>query len=107
MVAVAVAPGVAAGLAGSRDQRRDWIRRPTPAWSSAEWLPRGVRPVLMGDRFYGSPDLIAWCAERGSWRLRLKASLLVYDRNGGETTLGASPTSARQVARITSGHPEP
>lgn len=56
----------------------------------AGWLPQGVRPVLMGDRFYGSPDLIAWCAERGwSWRLRLKASLLVYDRNGGETTLGA------------------
>lgn len=56
----------------------------------AAWVPAGVRPVLMGDRFYGGPELIAWCAERGwSWRLRLKANLLVYDRNGGETTLGA------------------
>lgn len=54
----------------------------------AAWLPDGVKPVLMGDRFYGSPDLIAWCAARGwSWRLRLKATLLVTDRDGGETTL--------------------
>ena len=44
--------------------------------------------MLMGDRFYGSPDLIAWCAGRGwDWRLRLKGCLLVYDRDGGETTL--------------------
>ena len=42
----------------------------------------------MGDRFYGSPDLIACCAARGwSWRLRLKAHVLVTDRDGGETTL--------------------
>lgn len=54
----------------------------------AGWLPEGVTPVLMGDRFYGSPDLIAWCAARGwSWRLRLKAQFLVTDREGGETTL--------------------
>ena len=31
----------------------------------AGWLPPGVRSVAMGDRFYGSPDLIAGCAERG------------------------------------------
>lgn len=54
----------------------------------AGWLPEGVTPVLMGDRFYGSPDLIAWCAARGwSWRLRLKAQFLVTDHEGGETTL--------------------
>ncbi len=54
----------------------------------AGWLPDGAKPVLMGDRFYGSADLIAWCAARGwSWRLRLKAQLLVTDRDGGETTL--------------------
>lgn len=54
----------------------------------AGWLPEGVTPVLMGDRFYGSPDLIAWCAARGwSWRLRLKSQFLVTDRDGGETTL--------------------
>jgi len=42
-------------------------------------LPEGARVVLMGDRFYGSPDLIAWCRQRGwDWRLRLKADLLVF-----------------------------
>ena len=51
-------------------------------------LPKGVTPVLMGDRFYGSPDLIAWCRARGwDWRLRLKQDLLVFE-HGGETTLG-------------------
>lgn len=54
----------------------------------AAWLPPGVKPVLMGDRFYGHPDLLAWCARHGwSWRLRLKAHLLVTDSRGGETTL--------------------
>ena len=50
-------------------------------------LPEGTRPVLMGDRFYGSPDLIAWCrAQDWDWRLRLKQNLLVF-QDGGETTL--------------------
>jgi len=41
----------------------------------------------MGDRFYGSPDLIAWCRGQGwDWRLRLKRDLLVFE-DGGETTL--------------------
>ena len=41
----------------------------------------------MGDRFYGSPALIAWCRDKGwGWRLRGKQDLLVFD-NGGETTL--------------------
>ena len=31
----------------------------------ARLLPAGAQPVLIGDRFYGSPDLIAWCGERG------------------------------------------
>lgn len=51
-------------------------------------LPEGVRVVLMGDRFYGSPDLIAWCRKQGwHWRLRLKQELLVFEQDG-ETTLG-------------------
>ena len=54
----------------------------------AALLPEAVRPVLMGDRFYGSPALIAWCREQGwDWRLRLKQDLLVFE-DGGETTLG-------------------
>ena len=51
-------------------------------------LPLNARVVLMGDRFYGSPDLIAWCARAGwDWRLRLKADLLVFEE-GGESTVG-------------------
>ncbi len=53
----------------------------------AALLPEGMRPTLMGDRFYGSPALINWCRDRGwGWRLRCKQDLLVFDR-GGETTL--------------------
>ena len=53
----------------------------------ARFLPAGVRPTLMGDRFYGSPALIAWCREQDwGWRLRLKQDLLVFEA-GGETTL--------------------
>ena len=55
----------------------------------ARLLPEGARPVLMGDRFYGTPALIAWCRERGwGWRLRLKRDLLVFEE-GGETDLAA------------------
>lgn len=55
----------------------------------AGMVPAGVRPVLMGDRFYGAPELIAWCRNHGwDWRLRLKQDLLVFE-NGGETTLAA------------------
>src|SRR3954447_1092721 len=46
----------------------------------------GVRPTLMGDRFYGSPALIAWCRDHGwGWRLRCKQDLLVFDHTGGTT----------------------
>ena len=52
-------------------------------------LPNGARVVLMGDRFYGSPELIRWCASQGwDWRLRLKADLLVFE-DGGESTVSA------------------
>ena len=57
--------------------------------AAARLLPAGTKPVLMGDRFYGSPDLIAWCRGQGwDWRLRLKQDLLVFE-DGGETTLAA------------------
>src|SRR3982751_5568995 len=39
--------------------------------AAARRLPAGTTPVLMGDRFDGSPDLIAWCRGQGwDWRLR-------------------------------------
>jgi len=57
--------------------------------AAARLLPADAKPVLMGDRFYGSPDLIAWCSGQGwDWRLRLKQDLLVFE-DGGETTLAA------------------
>src|SRR5881397_2967193 len=86
-------------------------------------LPVGGRPVLMGDRFYGTPDLIAWCRARDwGWRLRLKQDLLVFEA-GGETTLAACLArgdrllsgiglTAKRVATNVAmvhepGHPEP
>ena len=89
----------------------------------ARLLPVGTRPVLMGDRFYGSPDLIAWCGERGwGWRLRLKQELLVFE-DGGESTLaacfargehllsGIALTEKRVATNVAMvhepGHPEP
>ena len=89
----------------------------------AALLPEGVRPVLLGDRFYGSPALIAWCRAQGwDWRLRLKQDLLVFE-DGGETTLAAcfardehllsdielTETRVRtNVAMVhEAGHPEP
>jgi hypothetical protein len=86
-------------------------------------LPEGIRPVLMGDRFYGSPDLITWCRSQGwHWRLRLKQDLLVFE-DGGESTLGEcfargqhlltgiGLTAKRVVTNVAmvheAGHPEP
>src|SRR3954447_16024015 len=87
-------------------------------------LPAGARPVLMGDRFYGTPDLIAWCRARDwGWRLRLKRDLLVFEAGGGETSLGecfargarllsdvelTGKRVATNVAMVhEAGHPEP
>jgi hypothetical protein len=89
----------------------------------ARLLPEGVRPVLMGDRFYGTPDLIAWCRARDwGWRLRLKQDLLVFEAGGesplagclarGERLLsGVELTGKRVVTNVAMvhepGHPEP
>src|SRR3954468_3695485 len=41
----------------------------------------------MGDRFYGTADLIGWCQERTwDYRLRLKGNLVVFDGTGKTTT---------------------
>lgn len=55
----------------------------------APWLPGEARAMLLGDRFYGTPDLISWCRERGwGYRLRLKGNLVVVD-GAEKTTTGA------------------
>src|SRR3954452_14078640 len=70
------------GAIGFREQRAALA-------TVAALLPEGVRPTLMGDRFYGSPALIASWRDKGwGWRLRCKQDLRVFD-NGGETTLAA------------------
>ncbi len=54
----------------------------------AALLPEGTVVVLMGDRFYGPPELIALCRSLGwDYRLRLKANLVVIE-GGGWTTTG-------------------
>lgn len=90
----------------------------------AALLPKGARVTLMGDRFYGSPALIEWCREEGwGWRLRCKQDLLVFDKDGGLTTLaecfargelmltdiGLTEKRARtNIAMVhEEGHPEP
>ena len=86
-------------------------------------IPEGAKVVLMGDRFYGSPDLIAWCRRQAwDWRLRLKADLLVFE-DGGESTLSECFARGERMLtnveltgkRVTTnvgmvheeGHPEP
>jgi hypothetical protein len=54
----------------------------------APWLPEQAKVRLLGDRFYGTADLIGWCQERGwDYRLRLKGNLVVFD-GAGKTTTG-------------------
>jgi hypothetical protein len=91
--------------------------------AAARLLPEGARPALTGDRFHGSPELIARCRARGrDWRLRLERDLLVFE-DGGETTLaarlargerllsGVEPTGKRVATNVATvhepGHPEP
>jgi hypothetical protein len=58
------------------------------------WLPAGARVRLMGDRFYGTADLIGWCQDRTwDYRLRLKGNLTIFD--GLEKTTTASCAKER------------
>ena len=45
----------------------------------APWLPSDADICLMADRFYGTPELIAFATSQGwNYRLRLKGNLLVF-----------------------------
>lgn len=45
----------------------------------ATWVPEKGKVILMGDRFYGTADLIAYCKKRQwDYRLRLKNNLTVH-----------------------------
>jgi hypothetical protein len=53
----------------------------------APWMPPSASVTLLGDRFYGTADLIGWCQERGwGYRLRLKGNLVVFDGDTRRTT---------------------
>lgn len=87
------------------------------------WLPEGCRPMLAGDRFYGTADLVKWCQQHGwHYRLRLKGNLCVFQDKGEDKTLDQLKAEGNQKlekARFRSGmvthvgilhesgHPEP
>src|SRR3954471_15062157 len=51
------------------------------------WLPEQATVRLMGDRFYGTADLIGWCQECDwDYRLRLKGNLVMFDGPDKTTT---------------------
>src|SRR4051794_21134949 len=56
----------------------------------APWLPGQALVRLLGDRFYGTADLIGWCQERG-WDYRLRPKGKPVGGGGtGKTTTGQS-----------------
>jgi hypothetical protein len=65
------------------------------------WLPAGTRVTLHGDRFYGTPDLIRWCQDRGwDYRLRLKGNLQTWIGSRKTTTGDLALSGARYVQDV-------
>lgn len=62
----------------------------------ASWLSVGQAVILLADRFYGTPEMICWCCDRGwDYRLRLKSNLVAR--------LGATRTTTGALA-LSGGH---
>src|SRR3954465_3840434 len=62
----------------------------------AGWLSVGQAVTLLADRFYGTPEMICWCCDRGwDYRLRLKSNLIAR--------LGATRTTTGALA-LSGGH---
>jgi hypothetical protein len=60
------------------------------------WLPEGQAVILLADRFYGTPEMIRWCRDRGwDYRLRLKGNLIAR--------WGATKTTTGDLA-LSGGH---
>src|SRR4051794_41831882 len=84
--------------------------------AASRLLPEGIRPVLMGDRFYGSPELIAWCRARGwDWRLGLEGGPPGFGGGGGappagglaqgeDPLSGGGPAGERGGTEVAPGH---
>jgi hypothetical protein len=61
----------------------------------APWLPSPARVCLMADRFYGTPDLIAFAIAKGwGYRLRVKSNLRAF-AFGRATSLAEHVTDKR------------
>jgi len=61
----------------------------------APWVPPSASVTLLGDRFYGTADLIGWCQERDwDYRLRLKGNLVVV---AGDMRRTAKACAAERV----------
>jgi hypothetical protein len=51
------------------------------------WLPADQPVILLADRFYGTPEMIGWCRNRGwDYRLRLKGNLIARHAGRKATT---------------------
>lgn len=62
----------------------------------AGWLAADQTAILRADRFYGTPEMIRWCRDRGwDYRLRLKSNFLAR--------LGATKTTTGALA-LSGGH---
>ncbi len=62
----------------------------------AGWLTVRQAVILLADRFYGTPEMICWCGNRGwDYRLRLKGNLVAR--------LGATRTTTGALA-LSGGH---
>lgn len=80
------------------------------------YLPQNQAVVLMGDRFYGTVDLIEYCKQKGwDYRLRLKGNLIVYQglietkaanlvQNGPHFLENAALTAKREQTNIAIVH---
>lgn len=67
----------------------------------AGWLPADQAVILLADRFYGTPEMIRWCQDRGwDYRLRLKGNLLAHRGAIRTTTGGLAVSSGHYFERV-------
>src|SRR3712207_9059964 len=79
------------GAIGFREQRAALA-------TVAALLPEGVRPTLMGDRFYGSPAVIARCRHDGRGvPVRCQQDLRGFHNLGGATVARGFPRGALPI----------
>lgn len=65
--------------------------------AAAPWLPVGATVRLLGDRFYGTADLIGWCQDHNwGYRFRLKGNLTVFE--GTRKTTAAACAKERMFS---------